>query len=542
MIVLGISGGVRLGNWDAAAALVRDGQVIAAAEEERFTRIKHAPGSLPTYAIRACLHQANVDIRDVSCVAFPGRTYVNMRSRLEAYFRYVFGHSPRVELLDHHLCHAASAFRASGYADALVLTFDYSGDGLSTTVRSAQGREMSLLAEMPFPQSLGVYYAMITQHLGFDYGEDEYKVMGLSSYGEPTRDLSALLRPNGTGYDFCTAMLRGAHAPGEPPLSPQEPLFSDAFTREFGMSRIKEAPFDKSHKDFAASAQKHLEIVLVQMARTYQQQTGLRRLCIAGGVAMNCVGNQRLAAIPEFDSVFVPPVAGDCGLALGAALEQAHREGDAAPAPLHHAAWGPQYSDDEITRACKEVGAEFQYCDTPAEWAAERIARGEIVGWFQGRMEYGPRALGHRSILADPRLADMKDRVNAVVKFREGFRPFAPSVIEERAGDFFKSPFHAPFMTFTFDVRDEHLSTIPAVTHVDGTARVQVVRKDTDALYHTLIRELGRRTGVPVVLNTSFNIKGQPIVENPNQALSTYFGSGLNALVMGHHVLTKSKR
>jgi carbamoyltransferase len=518
MIVLGICGGIRLGNWDAAAALVRDGQVVAAAEEERFSRAKHAPGCLPTYAIRACLKQAGVTIRDVDCVAFPGRTYVNMQARLQSYFRFAFGHAPRVELLDHHLCHAASAYRVSGFRDALVITFDYSGDRLATTVRRGQGRQMKVVEEIPFPQSLGFYYAMITQHLGFDYGEDEYKVMGLASYGRPNRDLSALLRGKPGGYELNAAMIRKTGLPGEPPLSPQEPIFSEAFTREFGPPRVKEEPTDSGHEDFAASAQRQLEEVVLGLARHYLKETDTRRLCVAGGVAMNCVVNQRLAALAEVESVFVPPVAGDAGLALGAALEQAALEGEPAPEPLVHAAWGPEHTDDEIIKACQEVGAGYRKDDD---------------------LEYGPRALGHRSILADPRLADMKDRVNAVVKFREGFRPFAPSVAEEHAADYFEAPFHAPFMTFTFNVRPEARALIPAVTHVDGTARIQVVRKSTDPLYHRLISEVGKRTGVHVVLNTSFNIKGQPIVENPNQALSTYFGSGLNALLIGNLCLEK---
>ncbi len=539
MNILGINGGIRIGNWDAASALVQGGQIIAAAEEERFTRAKHAPGSLPTNAIRYCLKQAGITIRDVDCVVFPGRTYINMRSRLESYFRHIFGHAPRIELLDHHLCHAASAYRASGFSDALVITFDYSGDSLATTVRRARGGEMSVLAETPFPQSLGVYYAMITQHLGFDFMEDEYKVMGLSSYGRPTYDLSDLLRTTTGGYELNLAMVRSTNGSGEPPLSPQEALFNDEFIRRFGSPRVKGAAFDSTHEDFAASAQRHLEDVVLALARHYHEATGLRRLCVAGGVAMNCVVNQRLAALPEFSDVFVPPVAGDSGLAFGAALEQAHREGEPPPAPLVHAAWGPDYTDGDIAQACREVGARVRHTDDPAADAAELIARGRIVGWFQGRMEYGPRALGHRSILADPRLPEMKDRVNAVVKFREGFRPFAPSVREEYAVDYFESPFHSPFMTFTFDVRHDARSKIPAVTHVDGTARIQVVRRETDPLYDRLISEVGRRTGVPVVLNTSFNIKGQPIVENPNQAISTYFGSGLDALVIGRCVLEK---
>lgn len=539
MLILGMNGGVRSGNWDAAAALVRDGQIIAAAEEERFTRVKHAPGNLPIRAIHACLDLASASIEDIDCVVFPGRTYINMHSRLSEFLHFVFGHAPRIELLDHHLCHAAGAYYASGFLDSLVITFDYSGDGLATTIRRAAGRDMQVIAEIPFSQSLGLYYAMITQHLGFDFGEDEYKVMGLSSYGGPDRDLSWLLQAKPGGYELNRAVIRRTIENGEPPLSTQEPLFSEAFVQRLGPARIRGASFNPNHENFAASAQHHLEEVVVALAQHYQRETGLRRLCVSGGVAMNCVANQRLAELPEFEAVFVPPVAGDCGLALGAALEQARREGEPPPAPLVHAAWGPEYSQEEIIRSLREVGALFEKDDDPATRAAQLIARGKIVGWFQGRMEYGPRALGHRSILANPCLAEMKDRVNAVVKFREGFRPFAPSVVEEHASDYLERSFHAPFMTFTFNVPSHIQPKIPAVTHVDGTARAQVVKKQTDPVYHELITQVGRRNGVPVVLNTSFNIKGQPIVENPNQAISTYFGSGLDALIIGNCVLEK---
>jgi carbamoyltransferase len=542
MNILGICGGVRLGNWDAAAALVQDGQLVGAAEEERFTRAKHAPGTLPTYAIRALLKRAKINIRDVDCVVFPGRTYVNMKARLQSYFQFAFGHAPRVELLDHHLCHAASVYRGSGFADALVITWDFSGDGLATTVREARGREMKVIEEYPSTQSLGKYYALITQHLGFDYGEDEYKVMGLSSYGKPSYELDDLLKVSDGFYELNPDMLRKTGGQQEPPLSPQEAIYSEEFTRRFGPPRLKDAPFDSTHQDFAASAQRHLEEAVLGMARRLGRKTGLRRLCIAGGVGMNAVANQRLAALPEFDEVFLPPVSGDAGLAAGAALEQANREGEKAPGLIYHAAWGIDYSDAEIAKSAKEIDADIKPVDDPATVAADLISRGKIVGWFQGRMEYGARALGHRSILADPKLEEMKDRVNAVVKFREGFRPFAPSAAEEHAGEYFEKIFYAPFMTFTFDVKPDMKAKIPAVTHVDGTARVQVVRQKVEPLYHKLISEVGRRTGVPMVLNTSFNIKGQPIVENPNQAISTYFGSGLQALVIGNFLLEKRPR
>jgi carbamoyltransferase len=540
MNILGICGGIRLGNWDSAAALVRDGEVVAAAEEERFTRVKHAPGCLPTQAIRFCLRQGGLDVRDVDVVVFPGRTYTNMRERLADYFRFAHGHAPAIELCDHHTAHAASAYTTSGFADSLVVTFDFSGDRRATSISRGSGRNLELLASWEFPRSLGLYYAMITQHLGFDFGEDEYKVMGLASYGRPSVDLSWLLRSRPGDYELAADILRPT-GEGEPPLSPQERFYADALEKRLGPGRRKGAPLEAAHRDLAASAQQLLETTVLELVKPFAGRSGSRNLCLAGGVAMNCVMNQKLAESGLFDAVYVPPVAGDAGLALGAALLYAAARGE-TNGRLASAALGPSYSDDEIRHALDEVGARYRDVSDPAQVAAEAIAQGKVVGWYQGRMEYGARALGHRSIVADPRIAAMKDRVNAVVKFREGFRPFAPSVVEASAPEYFENVYDSPFMTATFTVRPDARDKIPAVTHADGTARVQTVSADAEPLYHRMITEVGKRTGIPVVLNTSYNIKGQPVVENPNQAISTFYGSGLEVLVAGSFVVEKSGR
>ena len=537
MNILGICGGVRLGNWDAAAALVVDGKIIAAAEEERFMRVKHAPGMLPTHAIRYCLAQAGLKPEDIDVVVFPGRTYVNMVERLTEYFRYVHGICPRIELCDHHEAHAASAFYTSGHKESLVFTADYSGDGIASTMWKGSPSGLEAIRRWEFPDSLGLFYAMITQHLGFDFGEDEYKVMGLASYGKPTMDLSWLLNSEPQSYRFDQKTLRSTNGK-EPPLSPQEPLFTRYLEEKLGPARAKGSPMGELHQNLAASAQRQLEEVVVRLIREFQASHPSRNLCLSGGVAMNCVLNHRLASSGDFDAVYVPPVAGDNGLALGAALLLCAAE-DRYPEQMQTAALGPEYSPDEIRQALADVGAPYREVSDPASSAAGFIAAGKIIGWFQGRMEYGARALGHRSILADPGRAEMKDRVNRVVKFREGFRPFAPSVAEEAAGEFFAQTFPAPFMTFVFDVRPEAKQRIPAVTHVDGTARVQTISQKTEPMYHALVSEFARQGGVPMVLNTSFNIKGQPVVENPNQAISTFYGSGLQAMVLGSFLLEK---
>ena len=537
MNILGICGGVRLGNWDAAASLVVDGRVVAAVEEERFTRVKHAPGNLPTRAIQYCLVQGGLDIHDIDLVVFPGRTYRNMTARLTEYFRFAFGHAPKIELCDHHAAHAASSYFTSGFDDALVVTFDFSGDGRATTISHGKGDRLELLRHWDFPQSLGLFYAMVTQHLGFDFGEDEYKVMGLASYGKPSMDLSWLLEPGSGDYRLAPEVLRRT-GDGEPPLSPQERFYGELLQSKLGPGRTKQQKLSTFHEDLAASAQLALEQTAIGLIEPFAARTGSRRLCLAGGVAMNCVMNQKLIERGSFDQIYLPPAAGDAGLAMGAALLLSDRR---APGRLPSAALGPAYEDADIRASLDEVGARYREVDDQAAAAAEAIAAGKIVGWYQGRMEYGARALGHRSILADPRRAEMKDRVNAVVKFREKFRPFAPSVVEESAATYFEKTYDCPFMTSTFTVKPSMRQTLPAVTHADGTARVQTVAATGEPAYHRLISQVGKLTGVPVVLNTSFNIKGQPIVENPNQAISTFFGSGLEVLVAGRFVLEKAR-
>jgi carbamoyltransferase len=536
--VLGICGGVRLGNWDSAAALVVDGRTVAAVEEERFTRVKHAPGNLPTRAIQYCLEAGGIDIHDVDLVVFPGRTYRNMTERLTDYFRFAHGHAPKIELCDHHAAHAASSYFTSGFDDALIVTFDFSGDGRATTISHGRADRIELLQHWDFPQSLGLFYAMVTQHLGFDFGEDEYKVMGLASYGKPTMDLSWLLKPGHGSYEMAPAILRRT-GEGEPPLSPQERFYSSLMQERLGPGRTKRQKLTSFHEDLAASAQQLLEQTAIGLIEPFAARTGSRRLCLAGGVAMNCVMNQKLIEHGMFDQIYLPPAAGDAGLAMGAALLFADKK---VVQRLPSAALGPGYDDGEIRHALEEVGASYRETDDPSATAAQAIADGRIVGWYQGRMEYGARALGHRSILADPRRPEMKDRVNAVVKFREKFRPFAPSVIEDAAERYFEKTYDCPFMTSTFTVRPLMRESLPAVTHADGTARVQTVSASGEPAYHRLISEVGQRTGVPVVLNTSFNIKGQPIVENPNQAISTFFGSGLEVLVAGNFVIEKKEK
>lgn len=537
MNILGISGGVKAGNQDGAAALLVDGRLVAAAEEERFVGVKFANGLLPNQAIRYCLREANLAIQDVDRVVFAGATYHDFRRLLTRYFRFQFGHAPPVELVDHHTAHAASTYYASGWDNALVVTMDNSGDGKSTTVWKATGGEMRPLAEILRPDSLGLFYSAVTQLLGFRKDSDEYKVMGMAAYGQPRFDLSHVLEITRVGYRFHHDFIQGVRS-GEPSPSKQEPLF-DEFPLPVA-SRVPQAPFEQVHYDVAASAQAQLERAVLQLVQHYLAESGLERVCFAGGVALNCLTNQKVRRMVGAGRLYVPPVCSDAGLALGAAYLVARQGGD-RPAPLPHAYWGPQCSNDAIRQSLDLCGAAYTQTDHPAQAAVERIARGRVVGWFQGRLEYGPRALGSRSILADPRRPGVKDMINQKVKFREEFRPVAPAVLHESGSDYFADYCDSPYMTQTFTAHDSTRDTIPDLVHADGTSRLQSVHAATHPRFHELLCRCRDELGVPMVLNTSLNAFNDPMACEPFQALRTYFVTGMDSLVIGDFVLDKKR-
>jgi carbamoyltransferase len=535
MIVLGMSGGTSIGNQDGAASLLIDGELVAAAEEERFLGVKFANGQLPRSAIQYCLSRAGLTMRDVDAVAFPGRTYVGFRELLTRYLRHHFDHCPRLELVDHHEAHAHCAWRAWGGGDALVVAWDNSGDGRSTTIWIARGGSLKLLDEYLRPNSLGLFYSAATQFLGFLRDSDEYKVMGMAAYGRPRYDLSGVLSAADGRYEFRSDFLVGI-APGQPQPSKIVCLF-EAFPIA-APRRTPGAPFQQEHFDAAASVQARLEEVGVHVVRHWLSQTGARTVCLAGGVALNCLLNQRIRELPEGVEVFVPPVSADSGLSYGAACMIAEALGD-RPGRMPHAYWGPEYAQDEIREVLDRAAASYRRSEDVVRDAADLIAAGKIVGWFQGRMEFGPRALGARSILADPRRADMKDQINQRVKFREEYRPLAPAVPHARGGEFFKNYADSPFMTQTFDAAEGLRATAPAVVHEDGTSRIQSVHREANPLYADLIDAVEKRTGLPMVLNTSLNAYNDPMACAPHQALRTYFSTGMDALVLGDFILEK---
>lgn len=536
MNILGICGGVKAGNQDGSATLLVDGKIVAAAEEERFTGIKFANGLLPKNAIRFCLERSGLPIGAIDLVVFPGSTYIGFEELLTRYFRFQFGHAPKIELVDHHEAHAASAYFGSGFADALVVTMDFSGDGNSTTVRAIREGKFETLLELKKPDSVGIYYSTLTQFLGFQKDSDEYKVMGMAAYGEPTKyDLSHVLEVTDSGYRFHWEFLRGV-TPGVPAPSKQEPLF-ETFPLPLA-PRVPGSPIEPVHYDVAASGQAQLERAVMRLVGYYRRRAGLANVCLAGGVALNCLMNQKIREDEGVGRLYVPPVSSDAGLSLGAAYLCAARNGE-KPEPLTHAYWGPEYSPDEIRFILRRAGATYHEVSDPVGAAVERIGAGKILGWFQGRMEYGPRALGARSILADPRDERMKDLINQKVKFREEFRPIAPSVLAERAADFFPGYADSPFMTQTFAASPTLGNKAPAVVHADGTCRLQSVHQAANPLYHELIRRLDKTTGVPMVINTSLNAYNDPMACEPHHAMRTYFATGLDSLILGPFVLDK---
>jgi len=557
-------------GFDSAAALVTDQGVRAAAAEERFTRDK-GTGTFPAHAIRYCLAAAALSPDAVDYVAhgfayepfrdlfeqddFGRRQFAEVYSR-QAQLRCLHAHLPggdwdrKLIQVPHHLAHAASAFYVSGFEEALILVADGMGEVHSMTIAVARGRDITTLAQVPALHSLGLLYGVVTLHLGFEFGLDEYKVMGLAPHGDPRRyfgQFMGLIKLEADGT--CTIPVLFANRTLEERETYGGTLRQLA--EVLGPPRAPDAALDGNHADVAAGLQAALQAALMHTLRYFKAQTGLRNLCLAGGVALNCTANGVIKRSGLFRDMFVQPAAGDDGSALGAALwvQRLHQPDRRLPRmglPL----WGPDYDADAIGRAldegrCGPPGA-FASFDELAREVARRLADGQIVAWFQGRMEFGPRALGNRSILADPRDARMRDRINQLVKKREEFRPFAPAVTAEAAHRFFElDPADAGLyahMLVVAPVRAAYRDRLPAVTHVDGSARVQTVSRADHPRFWTLLEEFGKITGMPVLLNTSFNVRGQPIVCTPTEAVATFLAAGLDALAIGDRLLAPGPR
>jgi carbamoyltransferase len=592
MKILGISAFYH----DSAAALVMDGEIVAAAQEERFTRKKH-DSAFPHKAIEFCLQQAGCDISEIDYIAFYEKPFLKFERLLETYLAFApkgyksfamamplwireklfqkdliiknlqkhgdFKYSEnKIMFTEHHQSHASSAFFPSPYEEALVLTMDGVGEWATTSVAHGKGNKLTMLKELHFPSSLGMLYSAFTYYTGFKVNSGEYKVMGLAPYGEPKyvdvilnnlMDLKedGSFRLNMKYFDYCTGLT----------------MTNDAFAELFGApARTSETNLTQREMDLAASIQKVCEIVVLKMAAALAKEYKIPNLCLAGGVALNCVANGKLLREGLFKNIYVQPAAGDAGGALGAALSVwlEYLEKPRIPSPedsMKGSYLGPVFAQDDIEARLTKIGAVFEKYNTETmlEKAADALANGMALGWHQGRMEYGPRALGGRSIIADPRDPEMQKKLNLKVKFRESFRPFAPSILAEKVGEWFDHTSESPYMLMVADVLPKHRikmtgeqeklfgidklnvprSSIPAITHVDYSARIQTVHEGTNPLYYKLISKFNDKTGCPVLVNTSFNVRGEPIVCTPEDSFHCFMGTELDMLVIGNFILRK---
>ena len=546
---------------DSSACITRDGEVLFAIAEERLSRVKH-DARFPELAIRACLDFAGVrpEQLDFVCFGWPpigvsvrhdlkcmatgsqpvdyvsaaslfrrGMSFVSQQNGERPFRERFAAKQAKFRFVHHHLAHAISAYSFSGFDNSAVLVLDGRGAWEATSLWHGRGGQLDHVWTIPWPNSLGLFYAQFTYYLGFQPYSDEWKVMGLAPYGEPAINLSDFIIPDDKPYKVSARLLLGRNSA---PIA--------GIVSRLGPQRVAESEIDARHKNLAFAVQEACERAMMTLARTAIEKTGCRNLCLAGGVALNSKANGKILASGIVDRIFVQPAASDDGVCLGAALAPYMDDGGKLPVrKMCHAYLGSASSDAEIEKTLQTYKLRATRVTDPAAAAAEMLANGKILGWFQGRMEFGPRALGSRSILADPRDPEMNAKVNNAVKFREWWRPFAPSILAEVADQYLESATDSPFMILTAQVKPEKRIVIPAVTHVDGSARPQTVERSVNPLYWRLIQEFGQRTGVPVIMNTSFNLRGEPIVCSPTDAVRTFFSSGMDALVIGSFVVEK---
>ena len=588
MVILGINAY----HGDASAAIIVDGKLVAAVEEERFTRAKHCAG-FPAHAIRYCLDAAGIKPSEIDHVAIAKDPKARLMrkaayalripslalERARAWKKFAGVKEEIVQALqvgpeeikaqihnvEHHKAHLASSFFVSPFDQAALFSVDGLGDFASAMWGSGRDSKLDVRGSIAFPHSLGIYYTALSQYLGFTRYGDEYKVMGLAAYGEPEyqEEFKKIVRlhPNHSseagqpgftlGLDYFVHHRTGPEMTwrqGTPSLGR---LFSDYLVQRLGPARDPQSALDKRHHNIAASLQSRLEDIVLPLLHRLHRQTGQSNLCLAGGVAFNCTVNGKILERTPFENLYIQPAAGDAGLAVGAAFYVWHQIlGRPRSFEMKHAYWGPEFGEAEIRKRLGAKSGEMERSSDCglriSEWSVEQvvqrtaaqIAEGKIVGWFQGRMEFGPRALGNRSIVVDPRRPEMKDILNQRIKHREIFRPFAPSILEERVGDYFTQSYPSPFMLMTYPVRPEKRQAIPAPTHVDGTGRLQTVNREQNPLYWQLIKEFEKITGVPVLLNTSFN-DNEPVVCRVEEALDCFTRTRMDVLVIGNYFIER---
>ncbi|MDE3256091.1 MAG: carbamoyltransferase [Bacteroidota bacterium] len=577
MIILGINAY----HADASAALLIDGKLVAATEEERFTRTKHWAG-FPVLSIAFCLKEAGISLADVDYIAIGRDPKAKLLKKLlfllsapMAAFRYAiqrFKNAKQVSSIEeilstvdnscdtatlknkiiqveHHRAHLASAFYPSPFEEAAVLSIDGAGDFTTTMLGRAKGSSLEVMESIDFPHSLGVFYSAMTQLLGFPYYGDEYKIMGLAPYGNPIyvdalRDVIQII-PDGLfklNLSYFQSPHKGYVHYSEEHLPLVHTLFNEKMEERFGKLRKKEEALTQYHKDLAASVQRITEEVIFHVLRYVHKKTGLDKVCIAGGVAQNSVANGKITRNTPFKEVYIPSAGHDAGISMGAAYWVHHHQAQQARSEtVMQACTGSQFTNEEIIAVCKELNLNYKQVEeaTIFDYVATRLAAGKVVGWFNGRAEFGPRALGGRSILADPRRDDAKELLNLKIKRRESFRPFAPSILKEQVSQWFELDEPVPFMEKVFPIRKEKQAQIPAVTHADGSGRLQTVDKTVSERYYKLIDAFYQQTQVPILLNTSFN-ENEPIVNAPEEAIRCYLRTDMDMLVMQNIILERN--
>ncbi|MEJ7737964.1 MAG: carbamoyltransferase C-terminal domain-containing protein [Chitinophagaceae bacterium] len=572
--------GINAYHADSSAAIFKDGDLIAATEEERFTRIKHWAG-FPALAIKFCLQEAGISLSELDYITI-GRDpkakfgnkikyllsnrslimgaisrYNNSKqvTSLENEFKKIdpsvdfAGIKNKIKNIEHHRSHLASAFFASPFAEAAILSIDGSGDFTTTMIATGKGNKIDVLDSVDFPVSCGLFYTAFTQFLGFPHYGDEYKVMGLAPYGEAkyTDKVKMLLEflPDGlyTWNEKYFVQPTKAGFKYENNIPWVGNLYSDYFVEEFGQPRQKDEPLSQYHKDLAASVQRVTEELIFYILKKLKERTGMTNVCIAGGVAQNSVANGKVVQATGFDKVYIPSAGHDAGISMGSALYQYNHVLDQPRArPIFSAYTGSRFSNEEIERFLQSRNIKYRKLSDEELYdvVTDKLIEPGVVGWFNGRAEFGPRALGARSIIADPRNAKAKDLLNLKVKRRESFRPFAPSILKEYSHEYFTRPEIVPFMEKVFPIREEKHSVIPAVTHVDGTGRLQTVDKDISPKYYALIDAFRKKTGVPILLNTSFN-ENEPIVNTPAEALDCFLRTQMDMLVLENCVIDRNE-
>lgn len=537
MYILGIQGNFGRTEHDPDAVLIHDNELIAAVEEERMIRYKCAIGVMPDRAIGYVLKKAGITMKDVDVLAFPRTSWIGHEERLNSYCEYNFGSKPKkIEFIGHHLAHAASTYYYSGFKKALVMTIDMTGDGVSFSIFRGNNKELNLLDEISFPNSLGLFMALITQYLGFKCSEDEGKVMGLATHGKPTIDMSPLLKVTEDGYKFNSDCLHKEVWNRYPEFTTRQlPWFNEYMEKVLPKRRLPTEKINEDHKNIAASAQQAVESVVFKLIQKYKRDED-EYLCLAGGVAQNSVLNGKIVSSHLFKKVYVAAVVGDAGGALGAATCVQIKSGFEVGS-MNNAYLGTDYSSSEIREYLEKNRIKYKQYSDISEKVASDLSEGKIVALFQGRMEFGPRALGNRSLLANPKMKNMKYKVN-IIKNREQFRPFAPSILHEHGSELIKDYQDSPFMSFTLKTTDLGYEMLREATHIDKTARLQSVYPD-QGRYREIIEKFYKKTGIPGVLNTSLNVGGQPIVESPSQAVALFYSTNVDTLVLEDCILEK---